>query len=464
MSRDLIRQMPILAQLSEQDIDRLYQMAEPLNVASGEWLIREGELADSLYLILDGEFQITKRAGPQDVPVLTRRTGEMLGEMSLLEQGTRSASVRALRDSRVLRIGKEAFGQVLAFSPSAALTVLNTVFTRLQSTESMVMQHEKMAALGTLAAGLAHELNNPAAAVRRSAAQLRDALANWQHWTARLDWLALNPDQLKAVELLRQEIVRRAGSPAQYDPITSGDREGDLQAWLEGRGIEQAWELASGIVAFGWDVNAMEELSQSFAGEQVTVIAHWLNCGYTVHLLINEVIQSAERISDIVRSVKTYSHLDQSPLQDVDVHESLESTLVILKHRLGPGIRVTREYAPDLPRVEAFASEINQVWTNIIDNAIDAMRGEGKLLLKTYIKDGLVVVEIADSGPGIPPEIESRVFEPFFTTRPQGVGTGLGLHIVYNIVVYRHGGQIDFTSRPGRTCFQVMLPVKMSKK
>ncbi len=462
MSIELLRQMPLFAGLPNPDLDWLYQKATPVSIRAGELLIEEGAPGDALYVILDGAFEVTKRSGPQDIAIALRAPGEVIGEMALLDQAPRSASVRALRDSRLLMIHYDTFHQLLSSSPSAALAILHTVTARLRQNEALLHQREKMAGLGTLAAGLAHELNNPAAAARRAATQLRQALADWERATLQLNACSFNSRQAATVNALREEIVKRAVAPVHLDPLARSDRESEVQAWLEDRGVDQAWELAPTLVSFGWDRGALEQLAAGFSIEHFSAITRWLGAGGAVYALLDEVGTSAERISEIVKAVKTYSYLDQAPIQEVDVHEGLESTLVILRHKLKQGVNVIRDYAADLPRIEAYASELNQVWTNIIDNAIDAMGGQGELTLKTYAQGSDVVVEIADTGPGIPPKIQSRIFELFFTTKPPGVGTGLGLNITYNIV-QKHLGQIKVTSRPGATCFQVILPMRLKR-
>jgi signal transduction histidine kinase len=332
----------------------------------------------------------------------------------------------------------------------------------LRSTESMLVQSEKMAALGTLAAGLAHELNNPAAAIRRSAAQLRDALAEWEHLATELSALTY-PRQTEIVNALREETVRRMASPALSDPLSLSDQESELQEWLEDHGVEEAWEFAPVLVSSGWDWDQLERLTERFSTEELPVVVRWLSAGSSVYGLLEEVVKSAEQISEIIEAVKTYSYLDQAPIQEVDIRESLENTLVILRPKIKAGISLTRDYADDVPRIEAYGSELNQVWSNIINNAIDATRGQGELVLRTYTEDGDVAVEIIDNGPGIPPEVQPRIFEPFFTTKAPGDGTGLGLHIAYNIVVHKHHGQIQVASKPGETRFRVVLPVQLAR-
>src|SRR5215212_220419 len=438
---DELRRVPLFAGLSEEDLERLYQMAETVSIPAGQLVLQEGEPGDALYVVLDGELEITKRQGGQDILLAVSRAGEFLGEMPLLEQTPRSASVRTLRESRLLVISQAAFQTLLSCSPSAPLRILHTLTSRLRNNESVLMQNEKMAALGTLAAGLAHELNNPAAAIRRSAAQLRDALTEREHLAAELSTLTNDPDRAKIVSTLQEETAKRTTTPMPSDPLSLSDQEDELQEWLEHHSIEQAWELAPVLVSFGWDRDELERLTEHFSTIQLPVVVQWLAASSSVYGLLEEVGKSAEAISEIVKAVKTYSYLDQAPIQEVDVEESLENTLVILRPKTKPGISIVRDYADDVPRIEAYGSELNQVWTNIIDNAIDAARGQGELVLRTYAKDDDIIVEITDNGPGIPPEIQPRIFEPFFTTKAPGVGTGLGLHIAYNVVVHKHHGQ-----------------------
>jgi len=327
----------------------------------------------------------------------------------------------------------------------------------------VLMQNEKMAALGTLAAGLAHELNNPAAAIRRSAAQLRDAITERDHLIAELGALANDPRQAKMISILQEETAKRTAMSVLSDPLSLSDQEDELQEWLEDHSVEQAWEIAPVLISFGWDRDELERVTRHFSPIQLPVVVRWLAASSSVYGLLEEVGTSAEAISQIVKAVKSYSYLDQAPIQEVDLEESLENTLVLLRPKLKAGISMVRDYADDMPRIEAYGSELNQVWTNIIDNAIDAVRGQGELVLRTYAKGDDTIVEITDNGPGIPPEIQPRIFEPFFTTKAPGVGTGLGLHIAYNVVVHKHHGQIQVTSKPGETRFRVTLPNRLAK-
>jgi signal transduction histidine kinase len=459
---DELRRVPLFADLSEEDLEQLYRMAETVSIPAGDLVFEEGSLGDALYVVLDGELEVSKRQSGQDVVLAVRRAGEFIGEMSLLEQAPRSASVRTLKESRLLMINQAAFETLLSCSPSAHLTMLRTVTSRLRSTESMLVQSEKMAALGTLAAGLAHELNNPAAAIRRSAAQLSDTLAERERSATELGALT-DPRQIEVVSAM-QEAVKRTAAPAPSDPLSLSDQESELQEWLEDHGVEQAWEVAPALVSFSWSMDDLEQLSEHFSTAQLPAVVRWLAAGSSVYGLLEEVVKSAEELSEIVKAVKTYSYLDQAPIQEVDIRDSLENTLVILRPKIKAGISITRDYANDVPRIEAYGSELNQVWTNIINNAIEAMQGQGELVLRTYTEDGDVAVEIIDNGPGIPPEVQPRIFEPFFTTKAPGDGTGLGLHIAFNIVVHKHHGQIQIASKPGKTRFRVVLPVQLNSE
>ncbi len=328
--------------------------------------------------------------------------------------------------------------------------------------EVMLRQSEKLATLGRLSAGMAHELNNPAGAAQRGASQLQATFSHLQQTHLRLGELNLSESQLESLLALDGLAEQRAKQPTDMESLTRSDREYELETWLEGQGVENAWEVAPTLVNLGYDGNALRTLVASFTRPQFRAVIDWLNDTYTIYSLLEEIGQGTGRISEIVKALKGYTYLDQAPIQMVDIHEGLDSTLVILRSKLRQGISVHREYSADLPHIQARGSELNQVWTNIIDNAIGALNGEGEITLRTRHDDKWVIVEIEDTGPGIPEDIIPNLFEPFFTTKPPGEGTGLGLNISRNIVVQKHRGWIDVYSRPGKTCFEVRLPLDCS--
>jgi signal transduction histidine kinase len=316
-----------------------------------------------------------------------------------------------------------------------------------------------MAQLGTLSAGVAHELNNPAAAVKRGADQLKDAIEQLERGQRQLEHSGFTSAQWETLQALAHRARVQATQPTELDVLARGDRESELEAWLEARGVVDAWEYVPTLVSLDYDTAELARLAEHFGTDRLTAVVSWLDATYRANSLLDEMAQGAGRISEIVTALKSYSYLDQAPVGAVDLHEGLDNTLVMMRHKLVSGIAVRRDYAPDLPKIQACGGDLNQVWTNIIDNAADALDGSGQLVIRTRHDSGWVVVEIEDNGPGIPPEIQPRLFDPFFTTKPPGKGTGLGLDITYNIVVHRHRGDISVISEPGKTCFQVRLPI-----
>jgi signal transduction histidine kinase len=435
--------------------------AHPVSIRAGEPLMTQGDTGDCAYVVLDGGFEIQKQSGQSIIKIDVRKPGEIIGEMALLSDSPRSATVVATCDSNTLCISQEDFEKLLATSPTATLAVLHWVMARLGQNESLLHQKEKMAALGTMSAGLAHELNNPAAAAQRSASMLLGAPAKWLNLTHQLESAAFEENLSDWVSNFINDATARFENPVKLDVLEKIDLVDQLQEWLEANGIESAWELAPAMVNFGWNNESLSELRDK-AIFQIAI--QWLGAGCQIVQNLYEIQKTTERISRIVQAMKSYTYLDQAPLLEVDVHEGLENTLVIMEHKLKQGVSIKREYAPNLPRIEAYASELNQVWTNLIDNAIDAMNGNGEITLRTYEEKDQVVVEIIDNGPGIPKEIQPRIYEPFFTTKPPGQGTGLGLHVTHDIVTNRHQGLMLLESKPGKTKFKIILPKQIREE
>jgi PAS domain S-box-containing protein len=340
--------------------------------------------------------------------------------------------------------------------------ILEDTLHKLNEMHNQLIIQEKMASLGKLSAGMAHELNNPASSAQRGAAQLEATFSKWQRVQARVAKANLDTGQIAKLSALDQMAKERAGKPVEMNAITRADREADLGEWLHKKQIATDAGLVPILVSFGYEEADLDKLLESFSHEQFATVIEWLSFKFSIYSLVAEIGIGTGRIVELVKALKTYTHMDRAPVQSVDLREGLDNTLIILHNKLKRGVTVVREYADDLPMIQAYAGELNQVWTNIVDNAIDAMEGNGLLTVRARKESPWVVVEIEDSGPGIPEENQSKIFDPFFTTKRPGEGTGLGLNISRTLIERRHGGKMSLSSKPGSTCFAVRLPIDLN--
>ena len=443
------RQVGLFADLDEDDLARICSQAGSVRLEPGEVLFREGDWADQAFVVTEGQVEVLKTTDRREVLLAVRGEDDVIGEMALLEQAPRSATVRARTATHLVSIPKAALDDLLATSPSAARAVFGPLLRRVRETNDQLRHQERMVQLGVMTAGVAHELNNPATAVQGAADQL----------TAELDRLtaALAGRASPAVLDLLRAVAGRPERPVR-SPVEISDEESEVEDWLADRRVPEPWAAAPGLVEAGIGV---AELSRLGSGEELADAVRLLAPAAAVRRSAAQIAEGARRLSDVVGALRSYSYLDRAPVQDVDVVRGIEDTLVLLGHA-ARGVRVVREFDPDLPRIVALGSELNQVWTNLIHNACDALEGSSDptLTLRAFAEGDSVVVEVEDDGPGIPPAAQQRVFDAFFTTKPPGRGTGLGLQISYRIVVLEHRGDLTLSSVPGRTVFRVTLPVR----
>jgi signal transduction histidine kinase len=454
---DFLKNVTLFSDLGDEDLRRICSRTSERRLEPGEVLFNQGDTGDRAYVIRDGELEVLKISGGREVLLAVRRSGDVIGELSLLEEAPRMASARARGPVTLITIERRAFEELLETSTTATRALLHTVMERLRSTEARLRQGERMAQIGRMTAGLAHELNNPAAAAARAAERLRDAESSLLMAARRFERAAPSPAEKDALDALLDEVSKRAHGPGDLDPLTRSDREADVEATLEELGHPSPWDAAPALVAAGFDSARVRDVSNAFDAARLPDVLELVARAHASSALLAEIHESTRRMAGLVNALKRHVQLDQAPVQLVDVTEGLDDTLVILRSKL-MDVRVLREYSQGLPRIQGVGGELNQVWTNLIDNAVHAMGRKGTLTLRTFHDGNVVGVEVEDDGPGIPEAIRDRIFEPFFTTKGPGGGMGLGLDMSWNIVVNRHGGAISVESRPGRTVFRVTLP------
>jgi signal transduction histidine kinase len=464
---DALRELFLFEKLTDEQLAWLAERGEVADYQAGAVVYHAGEPAERLFVLLEGTLSMLMRAGGTEIEV--NRTdhrgtyaGAFFAYLDLPLARSYAGSVRTVTDCRFWVLGADDFGQAVREWFPMATHLLEGFAVQGMGSQQTVSTRERLVALGTVTAGLTHELNNPATAVTRATATLSERLAGLWDELAGLGGAGLAADQLAALAGLVRQALERRGEQAPLSPLEAADREDELGGWLEERGVDGAWDLAPPLVAAGLDVVWLERVAAGVPAPALPRAVGLAAVTCEASSLLEEVAEAAGRISALIGAAKQYSQMDRSPLQQLDVHDGLESTLTMLKHKLETGIEVVRDYDRSLPRLPAYAGELNQVWTNLIDNAVDAMEGmdgRGRLTVRTARDGDRALVEIGDNGAGIPEAAAAHILEPFFTTKPVGQGTGLGLDICWRIVVQRHGGDLRFASVPGDTRFQVLLPL-----
>lgn len=458
MLADDLRPLFIFEGVSDAQLADLADAGEVVPFATGQELFHEGEPADCWWVLLDGQVELVRRAGREEAVVLMtmERAGVWAGGFHAWDdESSFLATGRGASPGRMFRVPSEALGDLARAWFPFGVHLIEGFFQTVRRMDTLSRQRESLIALGRLAAGLAHEINNPASASARAVDALQETCDTLLTSLVRLAERSMTAERFVAIDGLRREIDVTA---AIGDPLAVADREEALTEWLEGHGVDEAWNIAPTLAAAGVDVAWCERAAEVLDGDTLEPGLEWVTGTVSTKALLAEVKEATGRISALVDAVKSYSQVDRASLQLIDVTEGIESTLVMLGHKVGDGIAVERDYAPDVPRIEANAGELNQVWTNLIDNAVDAMGGNGTLRIRTRVEADELVVEIGDTGPGMPSDVESRAFEPFFTTKEVGKGTGLGLDISRRIVAERHHGRIGIETGPAGTVLCVRLP------
>ncbi len=448
MAFERFRRVELFAELSDADLGRVCSEAIDVSLTPGEVLFREGDPADRAFVVSSGEVEVLKATERREVLLAVRVAGDVIGEMALLDDEPRSATVRARSATELLSIPKAALEDLLATSPSASLSILRPLYRRIRETNDRLQHQQRMAALGVMTAGVAHELNNPAAAAQRAAEQLSVQVAD-------LASLAGHGNGTELVDLLSEVGERERTART---PVETNAREMAVEDWLADHGVEDGWELAPTLVEVGF---SEADLGRLLPGEDLPSAVRFLVRAAEVRQSAAQVAEASRRLSEIVGVMRSHSYLDRAPVQEVDVLRGIDDTLAMLGHAT-EGIQIVREFDAGLPHITALGGELNQVWTNLLRNACDALAdvADPTLTLRARREDDSVVVEVEDNGPGIAAELQARVFDAFFTTKPPGQGTGLGLQVSYRVVVVEHGGDLALVSVPGRTTFRVTLPLR----
>jgi signal transduction histidine kinase len=446
-------------------IEKIREMClegEEITLSDGQEILRQGDKDYPFFVVLEGRIRVTKHTNNEEMLLVVHGPGQFTGEISMLTGAPVIATARADGPTRVVRFTNAEFRSMLVECPQLAEPVLRAFAARAREVDASIVQQEKLAALGKMAAGLAHELNNPASAMVRTVQSLRSAVSRVSKLGMQYD-CRFDAAQRPILDQMQQYAREHASDPDAISPLERSDREEAMAVWLGQNGMHHAWDMAPGLVNAGLTRECLTSLSGKLTPEALFAALTWLEADLTTNQLAAELESAASRISDLVLAMKQYTYMDQAKFQEIDIHDGLESTLKIFGHRIKRGVEVRRDYDRSLPKISAWAGELNQVWTNLIGNAIDAMEEHGVLTVSTRRDGENVVVAIGDSGSGIAPEIREHLFEPFVTNKPAGQGTGLGLETARRIVANRHHGRIDVESKPGDTRFEVRLPIQQRK-
>jgi signal transduction histidine kinase len=464
---DRLRELFLFADLDDEKLGWVASHGDVVAYPAGAAVTVEGAPAECFYVLLSGALVLSRQVGAEQVEInRTDYRGSYVGAVQFYlgdqTEQIYGASVRTTADSTFLAVRAREFRDVFRAWYPMAVHLLQGLFLGQQNSASVIGQRERLLALGKLSAGLTHELNNPAAAAGRAARDLRDRVAGMRHKLAMIADGSLDRTQLKKLVLAQEEFVEKARHAPDLTPLQTSDAEDEVTDWLDDHDVPDGWQLAPIFVAGGLGVDDLEAVLATCPGCPLEGTLRWLAYTVETESLLGEIIDATGRISSLVNAAKQYSQMDRAPHQWMDLHEGLYATLTMLKPKL-TGIRLVKELDKSLPRIPGYPAELNQVWTNLIENARDAMNGSGTLTIRTYREgDDCAVVEFEDTGPGIAPEIKNRIFEPFFTTKPLGHGTGLGLDVSFRVVVNRHHGDLRVESEPGRTVFRVTLPMTES--
>ncbi|MFG1603867.1 ATP-binding protein [Actinoplanes sp. NPDC049265] len=463
---DELRTLFLFEKLTDEQLTWIADHGCTMRAKAGSYVLREGDPAEKFFILLSGTIQLTRLVGQDEVETnRTEQRGVYMGATNayLRDDGVERkymGSMRALDQCEFYVIEAEDFGHMMREWFPMAVHLLEGLAIGMRNQQVAIGERQRLTALGALTAGLMHELNNPAAAASRATGSLRQRVAGMRHKLGMLAAGKVDPARLDALVELQEEVIERAAKAPALTAMQAADLEDELGEWMDEHRITGGWDIAPVFAQGGLDVECLTMIEQKVgAPELLDQAVHWLGYALETEQLMSDIEDATSRVSSLVTAAKQYSQMDRAAHQWIDVHQGLDSTLVMLTHKIGDGVTVVKDYDRSLPQIPAHPAELNQVWTNLIDNAVQAMHGAGTLTVKTYLKGNQLCVSIGDTGPGVPEELRKRVFEPFFTTKPVGEGTGLGLDISYRIVVNRHGGDIKLQSAPGDTRFIVRLPL-----